>query len=512
MGNDDPLPDLTIAGLLMAVAEQTPARDYVRIDRRTVGVGEIAGWAQDHAVSLGGVGIRPGDRVATMLGNGVNHLALFLGIALAGAVWVPINPEARGPGLAHVLSVVDPVRIYATDTAAEYLIAAGLDPKACPIVRTDGWGIPDRRPPGHLPTSAVQAAGGRSVDTRCIIFTSGTSGPPKGVIVSDRMLIAAATATAMASDCEPGDVYLLWEPLHHIGGVQAAVMALLRPVVLVAVQRFSASGLWPTVRAHGVTKLHYLGGILDILLEAPPTPEDKQHPVRLAFGGGCRTDARLAFERRFAIPVREVYGMTEASSFTTINHDGVVGSVGRPVPWFEVELVGTDGASVGDGQAGEIVVVPKCPGLLTAGYLGDIEATSRLLANGRLHTGDLGRRDRDGNLFFLGRMTDSLRRRGENVSAWEVETALADHPHIAEAAVVGVPAAIGEHDIMAFVLLRDGAPFDPAGLAHWSATALAPHHVPRYWKSVTAFPRTPSQRIRKDQLDKTTAGAWDSQR
>jgi crotonobetaine/carnitine-CoA ligase len=350
------------------------------------------------------------------------------------------------------------------------------------------------------------------VDTRCIIFTSGTSGPPKGVIVSDRMLIAAATATAMASDCEPGDVYLLWEPLHHIGGVQAAVMALLRPVVLVAVQRFSASGLWPTVRAHGVTKLHYLGGILDILLEAPPTPEDKQHPVRLAFGGGCRTDARLAFERRFAIPVREVYGMTEASSFTTINHDGVVGSVGRPVPWFEVELVGTDGASVGDGQAGEIVVVPKCPGLLTAGYLGDIEATSRLLANGRLHTGDLGRRDRDGNLFFLGRMTDSLRRRGENVSAWEVETALADHPHIAEAAVVGVPAAIGEHDIMAFVLLRDGAPFDPAGLAHWSATALAPHHVPRYWKSVTAFPRTPSQRIRKDQLDKTTAGAWDSQR
>jgi crotonobetaine/carnitine-CoA ligase len=167
---------------------------------------------------------------------------------------------------------------------------------------------------------------------------------------------------------------------------------------------------------------------------------------------------------------------------------------------------------VGDGQAGEIVVVPKRPGLLTAGYLGDLEATSRLLANGRLHTGDLGRRDRHGNLFFLGRMTDSLRRRGENVSAWEVETALADHPDVAEAAVVGVPAAIGEHDILAFVLMRDSRPFDPAGLARWSATALAPHHVPRYWKAVTAFPRTPSQRIRKDQLDRTIAGAWDSQR
>jgi len=506
MGNDNLLPDLTIAGLLMAVAERTPARDYIRTDRRTVGVGEIAGWAQDHAITLRDAGVRPGEPVATMLGNGANHLALFLGIALAGAVWVPINPEARGPGLAHVLSVVNPVRVYATETAAENLIAAGLDQQACPIVRADGWTIPDRR----LPT-AFEAAVGRSSDTRCIIFTSGTSGPPKGVIVSDRMLIAAATATALASDCEPGDVYLLWEPLHHIGGVQAAVMALLRPVVLVAVQRFSASGLWPTVRAHGVSKLHYLGGILDILLEAPPTPEDKQHPVRLAFGGGCRIETRRAFEQRFAIPVREVYGMTEASSFTTINHDGVVGSVGRPVAWFDVVLADTDGAPVGDGQDGEIVVIPKRAGLLTAGYLGDAEATTRLLANGRLYTGDLGRRDRHGNLFFLGRMTDSLRRRGENVSAWEVETALVCHPDIAEAAVVGVPAAIGEHDILAFVLLRDGAPFDPAGLAHWSATALAPQHVPRYWKSVTAFPRTPSQRIRKDQLDKATAGAWDSQ-
>ncbi len=507
MGNEDPLPDLTITGLLMAVAEEAPARDYIRIDRRTVGVGEIAGWAQDHAIALRDAGIQPGDPVATMLGNGANHLALFLGIALAGAVWVPINPEARGPSLAHVLSVVKPVRVYATETAAENLIAAGLDRQACPIIRADGWTIPERRPP-----SPFNVAGGRSSDTRCIIFTSGTSGPPKGVIVTDRMLIAAAAATALASDCEAGDVYLLWEPLHHIGGVQAAVMALLCPVVLVAVQRFSASRLWPTVRVHGVTKLHYLGGILDILLEAPPTPEDKQHPVRLAFGGGCRIDAWRAFERRFAIPVREVYGMTEASSFTTINHDGVVGSVGRPVPWFDVALLDSDGAPVGDGQAGEIVVVPKFPGLLTAGYLGDAEATSRLLADGRLHTGDLGRRDRHGNLFFLGRMTDSLRRRGENVSAWEVETALAAHPDIAEAAVVGVPATIGEHDILAFILMRDGAPFDPPGLAHWSATNLPPHHIPRYWKRVTAFPRTPSQRIQKDQLDKTTAGAWDSQR
>ena len=109
----------------------------------------------------------------------------------------------------------------------------------------------------------------------------------------------------------------------------------------------------------------------------------------MAFGGGCRIDAWRAFEQRFAIPIREVYGMTEASSFTTINHDGVVGSVGRPVPWFDVVLLDTDGAPVGDGQAGEIVVVPKRPGLLTAGYLGDLEATSRLLANGRLHSGDL---------------------------------------------------------------------------------------------------------------------------
>ena len=342
---------------------------------------------------------------------------------------------------------------------------------------------------------------------RAILFTSGTTGPPKGVIVTERMLMASAAGCALASDATPGDGYLMWEPMHHIGGPQLLVMALAGEARLVLVKRFSASRFWNDVSRHRVTKMHYLGGILEILLKPAPSAEDREHPITLAFGGGARPDVQRAFEDRFGIPLREVYGMTEASSFTTINVDGVEDSVGQTMPWFEVELRDESGRPA-DGT-GEIVVRAEHAGLLTPGYLGNAEATAKLLRDGWLFTGDLGRHDAAGNLYFLGRMTDSLRRRGENVSAWEVETALAAHPDIAETAVVGVESEVGEQDILCFVLVRDGAAYDPQALANWSRKKLSRHHVPRYWKRVTAFDRTPSQRIQKAKLDRDLSEVFD---
>ena len=154
-------------------------------------------------------------------GNGPNHVAIFLGISLIGALWVPLNPDAKGHSLAHAIGIADPVLAFTTPIAREQLERAGLKP-SCIVVETDGWQLPPRTAPheAKLPKTDPQ-------DVRAVLFTSGTSGPPKGVMVSEQMLVASAAGTAQASDCQSGDVFLMWEPLHHIGGSQIVVMALI---------------------------------------------------------------------------------------------------------------------------------------------------------------------------------------------------------------------------------------------------------------------------------------------
>ncbi len=501
-GFSEPPFEGTLAGLLRDRSSRHPGRVLLTWQDRNITTREVASVAEGFADQLRELGVKPGDAVLTMLDAGPTYVTLFLGLSLAGAVWVPQAPDARGPSLAHVLSTVKPVLVIASLHAVPNLVAAGYADKDA-ILEMNGanW------PPQSGANNASATSPASPDDMRAVLFTSGTTGPPKGVIVTDRMLLASAAGCAFASKCDIGDVFLMWEPMHHIGGPQLVVMALVHGARLVIVERFSASRFWPLVRAEGVNKLHYLGGILEILLKAQGREDDKDHPILLAFGGGCRTETRRDFGSRFAIPIREVYGMTEASSFTTVDNRNTEGSIGQVLPWMEAALVEDDGRFVAEGTTGEIAVRPRYPGLLTPGYLGNLEATGRLLREDWLFTGDLGRRDAEGNFYYLGRKTDSLRRRGENISAWEVETALAGHPEIAETAVVGVPSEIGEADILCYVLMREGCDFDPSGIADWCRNQMPRNHVPRYWKQVKAFERTPSQRIRKDCLDRTLADA-----
>lgn len=494
----------TLAELLLDRAERHPDRVLLTWDGVGITTAEVASAAHMFAGKLRAHGVRPGDRVMTLVEAGPAYVALFLGLSLAGAVWVPQAPDARGPTLAHVLSVVQPTLVVAAPHAVDNLVAAGHE-EVNDILLVEGWDWPV-----HADLAGpVQTLPADPDTVRSVLFTSGTTGPPKGVIVTERMLLASAAGCAFASKCVAGDVFLMWEPMHHIGGPQLVVMALGHGARLVVVKRFSASRFWQLTRDEGVTKLHYLGGILEILLKAEVREDDKDHPIQLAFGGGCRPEIRRAFLDRFSIPIREVFGMTEASSFTTVDDKGTMASIGQELPWMEVELVDDGGQPVADGGTGEITVRPRHPGLLTPGYLGDAAATGRLLKGDWLYTGDLGRRDCEGNFYFLGRKTDSLRRRGENISAWEVETALAGHPDIAETAVVGVPSEIGEADILCFILMREGAAFDPLEIKEWCHDSMPRHHVPRYWKRVDGFERTPSQRIRKDHLDRTLSDAVD---
>ena len=496
-------------------ARDDGGRPFCLFGDAVVTFAELAERVGRLAAGLAARGLGPGGMVAVMLDNHPDHVVTFLALARLGAPQVPVNVQLRGPGLRYLLEHSGARAVIADVRHAEALVPA-LGTGVERVVWRGGVGRPHA---GDLAFEAVAHAGATGVRPGVppadrlvsVTYTSGTTGPPKGVMLGERAYLAAGRIAGLLADVGPTDVMLTWEPLYHIGGSQVVVTCLQRGVPMALLERFSASTLWAEARRHGATRLHYLGAVLALLLKQPPRADDADHPVRIAWGGGAPAVVWEPFEQRFGVRIRECYGMTEAASFTTVNLEGRVGSIGRPVPHFDVRVVGDDGEDTVPGAAGEILVREREPGLLMRGYFRDPDATAAALRGGWLHTGDLATRDADGFLRFVGRRKDSLRRRGENVSAWEIERVVATHDAVEDCAVIGVPAEVGEEDVKLFVKPAAGRRLDPAELRRWCEGRLARFQLPRYVALVDAFPRTPTERIRKDALSRSTTDCWDAE-
>lgn len=501
----------TIRELLEQRAAVTPDFIFGRHDNQKITFQELDTTVNRLANGLVKLGVAPGKRVAVMMDNHPEHVFVLFSLAKIGAIWIPVNSHLLGASLRYLIEKAVPQTL---------IVEAGYLDRFTPILndrpmdRVIVRGSGNRN--GMIDFSGIAEANASPPDTkpgihevRAVFFTSGTTGPPKGAFLTERMIKTCAVCAAMASDAVAGDRYLLWEPIYHTSGAQMCVMALMEPVMLAIVPRFSASLFWDQVRSYRITKMHYLGGILDILMKAPPNPDDRRHHVRIAFGAGCNPDTWFRFEERFGVEVREVYGMTEGSGFSTLNNTGKIGSIGKPYPFFEVRVVGPDNRLLEAGEVGEIIIRGKVPGLIMQGYLDDPKATSNALRAGWLHTGDLGRFDEDGDFYFVGRMKECIRRRGENISAWEVERVLNSHPGIEESAVIGVKADIGEQEIKAFIKCAGGSTLVWKDFVLWCRSNMPVYQIPRYVSFVEKFEKTPTERIRKRKLPATTADCWD---
>ncbi|MBL8704355.1 MAG: AMP-binding protein [Rhodospirillales bacterium] len=510
-GNDD----RTIGQLLTDRARDTPGFVYCRFGGQAIDFADLNQRVNRYANALVAAGVGPDDRVAIMLPNHPDYVVAFLALLKLGVCQIPVNVHLKGEGLAYLLRHATPRVIIVDELFAEAALPI-LRAQKPPVVVWRGAlpDLPDSRvvPFSDMTTHADPAepsfAGGPDKMVS-IMYTSGTTGLPKGVMVTDRMLRVAARASCRLAEIKPGDVFHVWEPLYHIGGVEVMILALMEELTLGMVERFSVSQFWRQVREFKATHIHFLGGVLAMLLKEAPKPDDRDNTVRVAWGGGCPLQVWRAFEERFGVQIRECYGMTECSSFTTQNLTGKLGSTGKPLPFFEVRIAGENGEALGQDQRGEFWVKGKVPGLITEGYFANPEATRSSFRDGWFLTGDLGYFDADGDYYYAGRKKDSIRRRGENVAAYEVERIINEHPAVAESGIIGVPNELGDEDIKVFLRLKPGARLEPMDFIQWCEPKMAYFQVPRFVDFIQEFPKTPSERIRKDALPRDTAKVFD---
>ncbi|MFM0214614.1 MULTISPECIES: AMP-binding protein [Paraburkholderia] len=491
--------ELDCVPLLAAGLRRDPARTIVHFEDRAISCEDAA----RHVVQLqrwfAAQGLKQGDRVAVMLGNSPEHIHLIYALHLSGLVWVPVNTKLRAAGLEYLLQHAEP-KLFVVDDEFD-AVTAQLDCGAARRTHLPAFEAHDTSAEFATPAIGVH-------DPLCIIYTSGTTGAPKGVVFTHRMMRIASEAALRVADVRDSDRLFLWEPLCHIGGAQMLLLPFLANVTLHAVPRFSASQFWPQIERAGATQLHYLGGVLDILMQLPEREQPAKHTLRVAWGAGVSASSWEPIQTRLKVSLRECYGMTECSSFATANVTGKAGSIGRALPWIDIALLDENGRPVKEGEAGEIVLTSKVEGTFLPAYLKNPDATEAALRNGRLHTGDRARRDADGDLFFIGRQTDSMRVRGENVSAWEIERIFAAHPAIRASAAIGVASAIGEQDILLDVQFKD-EPVEWPALHAWACERLASFQLPRYYRAVVGFEMTASERVKKHLLSRDTGNAWD---
>ena len=481
--------------------------------------GELRRRVLEHAAALQALGLGEEDRLASWLPNGPLAVLNLLACAELRAVFVPINTAYRGAVLEHVLRKTSARLMIAHGELVERL--EGLDLGRLGTLVIDG----DQRPAFN--SSTLGRTVGREAlapkrpspeppsrspapwDVQMIVWTSGTTGPSKGVLSSYRHTTRGALGFAHVG---PGDRTLTSLPMFHVGGVYGVLWTLYHGGSTVLTSGFSTSQFWPLVKRYGIDTTGLLGAMVDFLNAMPPFEDERDHGLKNVLIAPYGRPA-MRFAERYGVDVYTLFNMSELSVplFSAAN-PGVAGTCGMPTDGIELRIADEHDIEVSPGETGELLVRAADPWQVSHGYLDDAEATARTWRNGWFHTGDLFRRDDTGQYVFVDRSKDAIRRRGENISSFEVESALVQVPGVVEAVAIAVPAPeASEDEVMAVLRMADGIEPDWVETVDLLQPLLASYMVPRFFRTVSEFPRTPTQKIEKHRLraEGITGDTWD---
>lgn len=511
--------------ILRQRAEEHPDRDFLKFGSgKWISYGAINKKSNQIANALRKRGLQHGESVSVMLPNCEEFLPVWFGILKAGGVMSSINTAYKGDFLAHTINLVEARTLIISD---EWLDRLQVIAKRLPllehvvIMETPNGTKPLPRRFSHEPLSALMKGSTKEpgieyrwTDDARIMFTSGTTGLSKGVVkqhaadyFSGRGLLEVIRTLNKKSLASMKDeTFFSCLPLFHSNAqVLTGYPALIAGARVAYVERFSSSKFWQQVTEAEATIFNSIGAVSYFIFNTEKSEYDTTNKVHTVFAAPAPKDIYKKFEKRFGVQFVEGYGLTETGMATYMDptRKPVLGSMGKANPGYEVTIVepGTD-RPLPPNTAGEIVVDMKIPNIVMRKYYGMDEKTAEDFRNLKLHTGDLGRMDKNGYFYFMDRVKDYIRRRGENISSQEVERQVGNHPQIKEAACIGVKAdegASSENEVMV-VCIPDGPAPDPIELIRWLANEMPYFMIPRYIRFVDELPKTPTERVQKNKL------------
>ncbi|GAB6908274.1 AMP-binding enzyme [Desulfosarcina cetonica] len=454
-------------------------------------------------------GIEKNNKVSFMLPNCPELLLLWFGAAKIGAVEVPVNTSYKGEFLYHIVDQSDSrilaiipeyiervIMIQDRLKKVEKLLIIGdfnadkLKGLKIPVLSLAEFiDAPDITPDIKIYPS----------DPHAIIYTSGTTGLSKGALAPHKFWIVCAQKMLEYREGTKDDIFYTFMPLYHFNAqCLTTVTALIAGAEMILADKFSASRFWDDIRKYGATQFNYLGAVIPILIKQPEKENDRDNPVRIALGGGCPQNVMEIAEERFGIKCLEGYGMSEIGIPIHIRaNDRRPGSCGKALDIYEIKIVDEDDNEVENGEPGEIIFRPKEPFTMMLEYYNMPDKTLEAYRNLWFHTGDLAKKDEEGFYYFVDRKKDSLRRRGENISSFEVEKAINTHPSVLESAAVAVASELAEDEVKICIVLQPDCTLSAEDLIYYANERMPYFAVPRYVEFMESLPKTPTERIQK---------------
>ena len=512
--------------LLEEHARQTPDKPCLMMGDRTLSWAETDREANRWGHGLALAGVRKGDRVLVMIPSGIEHVVIWLGLCKIGALIVPVNEAYKGNMLLHQVNDSGARFAIIDQTHLPHWHALGTTLKTLQTIAVHGTFEPHTENSQntetgsdwtYLPVGDLRSADDSALppvveyyDPMGVFYTSGTTGPSKGVLYSYAQ--AHATALPPAQMCEPHDVFYMFLPMFHVGLSNMFGIVVIAGATMAIRQKFSVQAFWDDVRRYQITMTLIMSTMPNFIASQVPKPSDRDHTLKKLIMIPLMKNVEQ-FSDRFGCRIATYYNMTEISTPICSNGFELANSTscGRLRAGVSARIVDQFDEPVPAGSVGELVVRSENPWEFNLGYWQNPQKTAESWRNQWLHTGDAFSVDAQGNYYFVDRIKDAIRRRGENVSSFEVENEVDAHPAVLESAAIAVPSEFSEDEIKVVVSLKPGASLTPAALLDFLRSRLPVYMLPRYIEiHLSELPKTPTGKIRKVALRELGIGqAWD---